>query len=568
MPWLSRFFPFLRWPVPTREDLMSDLRAGLSLGLILVPQAVAYAMLAGMPPITGLYASLIPPVLGVLFGSCQLLGAGPVALTSMLVAGSLIGMAEPESPRWVFLAIWLALLAGGIQLLMGFLRLGRLVNLLPGTVIAAFTQAAALLIILSQVPTVLGLRLPSGWGWSDLFSVHQWGAWLDWRGLLFGLLTLAFLLGTRRWSKQFPVVLIGAVVACFISWIIGFKSSGGSVVGDLPAGLPELVVPGLPGYEDFRSLLPAALVIAVVSFVEALASAKTISRQRKERWNANQELIGQGIAKLSGGFSGAFPVSASFSRSALNLFVGARTGWSAMVAFVCVLITLLWFTPVLAHLPRAFLAAVIIVPVTNLISPSFFLRLWRLSRPEASIAAATFLATLLAAPQLQWGILAGFVLALSYFMFQQAHPRIIEVGAHEDGSLRDRKRFSLTALAPDVLAVRMDADMSYITSEYLEHFVLDSCRARPEIKRVLLYAGPMNSIDTSGVDTLRFLITSLRDQGKTVYVAGLKKQVEDVLYHAGLLSLLGGEYVFRTEQSAIRALTAPPEDVTATDEAP
>src|SRR5690606_14024301 len=155
------FFPFLRWPVPTREDLMSDLRAGLSLGLILVPQAVAYAMLAGMPPITGLYASLIPPVLGVLFGSCQLLGAGPVALTSMLVAGSLVGMAEPESPRWVFLAIWLALLAGGIQLLMGFLRLGRLVNLLPGTVIAAFTQAAALLIILSQVPTVLGVRLPS-----------------------------------------------------------------------------------------------------------------------------------------------------------------------------------------------------------------------------------------------------------------------------------------------------------------------------------------------------------------------------------------------------------------------
>lgn len=557
MPWLHRFFPFLRWPVPSREDLMSDLRAGLSLGLILVPQAVAYAMLAGMPPITGLYASLIPPVLGVLFGSCQLLGAGPVALTSMLVAGSLIGLAEPESPRWVFLAIWLALMAGIIQLLMGVLRLGRLVNLLPGTVIAAFTQAAALLIMLSQVPSVLGLRLPSGWQWTDLFSA-QLLDWLDWRSLLFGVLTLAFLLGTRRWSKQFPVVLIGAIVTCFISWIMGFKASGGNVVGDLPAGLPALVMPGLPAYEDFRSLLPAAAVIAVVSFVEALASAKTISRQRKERWNANQELIGQGIAKLSGGFSGAFPVSASFSRSALNLFVGARTGWSAMVAFLCVLVTLLWFTPVLAHLPRAFLAAVIIVPVWNLISPAFFLRLWRLSRAEASIAITTFLATLLAAPQLQWGILAGFVLALSYFMFHQAHPRIIEVGAHNDGSLRDRKRFSLPPLAPDVLAVRMDADMSYITSEHLEHFVLDRCRAQPEIQRVLLHAGPMNSMDTSGVDTLRFLITSLRDQGKAVYIAGLKKQVEEVLNQAGVLSLLGGEHVFRTEQAAIAALQAAP----------
>ncbi|MDX3905990.1 MAG: SulP family inorganic anion transporter [Pigmentiphaga sp.] len=549
-----RYFPFLNWPRPTASELSADARAGFTLGLILVPQAVAYAMLAGMPPITGLYAALIPPVVSVLWGSCQLLGAGPVALTSMLVAGSLSGMAAAESARWVELAIWLALMAGAIQILIGAARLGMVVNFLPGSVVGAFTQAAALLIMLSQVPAMLGLDWSVAGAQLADGDVAALVAGVDWTAFAFGIGTLAFLFALKKHSKRLPIVLVAALAAGVISWAIGYGARGGAVVGTLPAGLPMLTLPRPLAWEDYRSLLPAAAVIALVSFVEALSSAKAISRSTRQRWNENQEFIGQGLAKVTSGLSGAFPVSASFSRSALNLFVGARTGWSALFAFLCVLISLLFLTPAIAHLPRAFLAAVIIVPVTNLISPAFFIRLWETSRPEAAIAAATAAATLIAAPQLQWGILAGFILSLGYFLYQRSHPRIVEVGVHEDGTLRDRQRFGLPRLAPDILAVRMDAALSFVTSNPLEHFIAERCRTDSTIKRVLLYAGPINSIDVTGVDTLMYLIGTLRDQGVELYLAGVKKQVEDVLDTAGITSLLPPDHVFRTEREAIDRL--------------
>jgi SulP family sulfate permease len=339
-----------------------------------------------------------------------------------------------------------------------------------------------------------------------------------------------------------------------VSWLTGYAENGGAVVGSLPAGLPTFGMPHLLAWEDYRALLPAATVIAIVSFVEALSSAKTISRKNRQRWDEDQEFVGQGLAKLASAFSGAFPVSASFSRSALNLYVGAQTGWSAVFAFVCVLAALLFLTPAIAYLPRAFLAAVIVVPVMGLVSPAFFIRLWRTSRPEAVIAVVTSIATLISAPQLQWGVLVGFILSLGYFMYQRAHPRIIEVGVHTDGTLRDRIRFSLPRLAPDLLAVRMDAALSFVTAAPFEHFITSRCRTEPGIKRVLIYAGPINSMDTTGVDTLSYLLGTLRDQGVQVYLAGLKKQVEEVLVAAGAMALIPAENLFRTENEAIRVL--------------
>ena len=553
-PSLLRWFPFLGWPRPTRLLLAADARAGFTLGLVLVPQAVAYAMLAGMPPITGLYAALIPPVISVLWGSCQLLGAGPVALTSMLVAGSLTGLASPESARWVELAIWLALMAGTIQIVVGATRFGMVVNFLPGTVVGAFTQAAALLIMLSQLPAMLGTDMQSV---QAALASGQLAVSVDWRACAFGVGTLAFLLLLKKYSRRMPVVLAAALVCGTVSWLTGFGDHGGAVVGTLPAGLPHFTLPRVLSWEDYRTLLPAAIVIAMVSFVEALSSAKTISRTNRQRWDEDQEFVGQGLAKLASAFSGSFPVSASFSRSALNLFVGARTGWSALFACICVLLSLLFLTPALAYLPRAFLAAVIVVPIMGLITPRFFLRLWRISRAEAIIAGATVVATLIAAPQLQWGVLAGFVLSLGHFLYYRAHPRIVEVALHEDGTLRDRARFDLPSLAPDLLAVRMDAALSFVTATPFEHFVTGRCRADPSIKRVLIYAGPINSIDASGVDTLSFLIVSLREQGVAIYLAGLKKQVEEVLEEAGVLATLPEGSLFRTEREAVGRLLEP-----------
>jgi SulP family sulfate permease len=553
--WLRPYAPFLSWPRPTAGSLRADARAGLTLGLILVPQAVAYAILAGMPPITGLYAALLPPLVGILWGSCGLLGIGPVALTSMLIAGSLSGLAWAGSPRWAELGVWLALMSGAIQFAIGALRLGTIVDFLSSTVVKAFTQAAALLIVLSQLPALVGMDVNQVW--SALRDGHPLLAWygFDKLGALFGLGTMAFLIVLRRYGKRYPLVVFAALCTGVLSWITGYRARGGAVVGELPAGLPDFAMPALMNWSDYRALLPAAIVIALVSFVETLASARSISRIQRVRWDGNQELIGQGLAKVVSGLSGSFPVSASFSRSALNVYSGAFSGWTAGFSFLCVLATLLWFTPLLAWLPLPTLAAVIIVSsVLNLMEPAWFVQLWRASRAETFIALATVVATLIAAPQLQWGVLAGFVLSLGHYLYQRSHPRIIEVGAHADGTLRDRQRLDLPLIAPGLLAVRMDEALNFVTASPLEHFILDRCRADPGIRQVLLHAGPINGIDSSGVETLAYLVGALRERGIALHLSGLKKQVEDVLTATKVLPLPEPGQVFATEGQAIAAL--------------
>lgn len=557
-PALSRWFPFLGWPRPGRHTLAADARAGIAVGLVLVPQAVAYAMLAGMPPITGLYAALLPAVIGVLWGSCPLLGIGPTALTAMLVAGSLAGIAHPDTPGWVELAIWLALLSGLFQILLGALRLGTIVTFLSGAVIGAFTQAAAILIVLSQVPTLLGLDTTALWlavqegplhaRLSGALAAVSPGA------LAFGVGTTIFLMTLRRYGRRWPLVLIAALATGVISWLTGYTAQGGAVVGWLPAGLPQLTLPDWPGWQALRLLLPMAAVLALVSFVETLGSARIITRHQRTRWDENQELIGQGLAKVASAASGGFATSTSFSRSALYLQGGAVSGWAPLFTLACVVASLLWLTPALAYIPRAFLAAVIAVSVLSLVTPSWFVTLWRTSRAEAGVAAAAFIATLMAAPQLQWGVLTGFVLGLGHYLYQRANPRTIEVGPHPDGTLRDRTRFALPRLAPDLYAVRMDASLNFVTAARLERTIVDACRNDPTIRRVLLHGSPINSIDSTGADMLSHLTGNLRDQGITLYIAALKQQAEDVLARAGVLALLAEGSLLRTEREAIDTL--------------
>lgn len=561
---LSRWFPFLGWPRPGRRSLAADARAGIAVGLVLVPQAVAYAMLAGMPPITGLYAALLPAVIGVLWGSCPLLGIGPTALTAMLVAGSLAGIAHPDTPGWVELAIWLALLSGLFQILLGALRLGTIVTFLSGAVIGAFTQAAAILIVLSQVPAMLGLDTTALWmalqddtSPGDRLTASL--AAFSPGALAFGVGTAIFLMTMRRHARRWPLVLLAALVTGFISWLSGYTAQGGAVVGWLPAGLPTLSLPDWPGWQSLRLLLPMAAVLALVSFVETLGSARIITRHQRTRWNENQELIGQGLAKVASAASGGFATSTSFSRSALYLQGGALSGWAPLFTLACVVASLLWLTPALAYIPRAFLAAVIAVSVLGLVTPSWFVALWRTSRAEAGIAAATFVATLMAAPQLQWGVLTGFVLGLGHYLYQRANPRTIEVGPHPDGTLRDRTRFALPRLAPDLYAVRMDASLNFVTAARLERTIVDACRADPTIRRVLLHGSPINSIDSTGADMLSHLTGNLRDQGITLYITALKQQAEDVLSRAGVLALLPEGSLLRTEREAIEVLRQAPE---------
>ena len=543
-----RALPFLNWPRPDRALLRGELLAGLTVGLMIVPQGVAYAALAGMPLVAGIYASLLPALAAVLFGASPRLSVGPTALTSLLVAASLAPLASAGSAQWVMLAAWLALLCGALQVVLGLARFGWLLNLVNSPVLMAFTQAAALLIVASQVPPLLGWS-----SWDGLLTDLQ-GLRAHAPSVAFGLGSVALLWLARRWRPTFPVVLLVVVASAGISRFTGFEGSGGAVVGSLPEGLPALVWPGWPGWSALGQLVLPVLVITLVSFLETASSAQVDSAGRNTRWDQDQDLIGQGLAKLVAGFSGAFPTSSSFSRSALNLYAGARTGWATVVSVAVVGLALLLFTPVLHHVPRPVLAAIVLVAIVGLIRPVSFVRLWRLSRVEALIAGTTLLVTLAAAPALYWGVLAGVLMSLSHFLYLRLHPRIIEVGLHPDGSLRDRHLWQLPALAPHLYALRMDAALDFATAAGFERTVAEHLEAHPDTRHVMWIAHPVNWTDVTGAEAFGRLRHALAQRGITLHLVGIKLPVEQLLRAAGHLDNGQGLRTYRTEAEALQAL--------------
>ncbi len=546
---LRRWLPFLNWPRPTKELLRGEFIAGMTVGLMLVPQGVAYAALAGMPLVTGIYASLLPAVVAVLFSSSTRLGVGPTALTSLLIGASLTGMAEPGSAHWVSLAVWLAILSGMLQAVVGFVRFGWVMSLVTSPVLTGFTQAAALLILLSQLPALLGLRT----GWHALFSqpsIHHF----DFAATAFGLGSLGLLMAAKRFKPTFPAAIVVISGTALVSWLVGFADRGGAVIGHLPSGFPSLYLPEWLSWDEFGGLFMPMMVVALVSFLETTSSAKIEHQREGTRWNENQDLVAQGLAKISSGLTGGFATSASFSRSALNLYAGAKTGWSNLFATALVLVALLWLTPELYHVPNAVLAAVVVTAVTGLFKPGELLQLWKISRVEASIGIITFVLTIATAPRLYWGVLAGVVLNLSHFLFQRLHPRIIEVGLHPDGTLRDRNLWQLPALAPDLLAVRMDAELDFASASTFERRVTEALQSRPDVRNLCLFASSVNRIDITGVETFMRLRWLLAKRGGTLILSGLKLPVEQRLQKAGALENKEHLLIFRTEAETLAAL--------------
>ncbi|HQY39258.1 MAG TPA: SulP family inorganic anion transporter [Giesbergeria sp.] len=546
---MTRWFPFLAWPRPDRELLKGEFWAGLTVGLMLVPQGVAYAALAGMPLVTGIYASLLPGLVAVLWGSSTRLGVGPTALTSLLIGTSLVGLAEPGSAQWVSLAVWIALLSGALQLVLGLVRFGWLLNLVTSPVLSGFTQAAALLILASQLPGLVGLRASL----AELVSTPGLQHF-DLTGAAMGLGSIAALLLARRYWPKFPAVIVVMGGAALLSKAMGYAEGGGAVVGLLPSGLPQPYWPGALPWSTLGALVMPVLVITLVSFLETASSAKVDHQSSGTRWNENQDLMAHGLAKISSGLCGAFATSASFSRSAINLYAGARTGWASIFSCALVLVALLWLTPALHHVPQSVLAAVVVMAITGLIQPSTLRRLWHISRVEASISATTFVITLVTAPYLYWGVLVGLLMNLSHYLYQRLHPRIIEVGLHPDGSLRDRQLWQLPPLAPDLLALRMDAELDFASASALERSVADRMAERPGLAHVCLFAQPINRVDVTGVETFARLLALVLRQGCTLHISGLKLPIEQVLERAGVLTPGPKLRIYRTDTDALQAL--------------
>jgi len=547
MAYLQRFLTFRHWPRLTAPLLRTEVLAGLTVALVMIPQAVAYAGLAGMPLVTGLYTCLIPALLAVLFGSANRLSIGPAALTCVLISASLTGMAEPGSPQWVSLAVWLALLSGAIQLLLGLGNYGWLINLVSAPVMMGFTQAASLLIMASQIPGLLGIK---AWSW-DVSNGFGWlTGWPAW----FGLTSLAALLLLRHYKPRWPGIMIVMGVASAVAYAVDYQAHG-ALVGLLPSGLPDFYLPQWPGLEMLNQLWVPAMVIALVSFLETASSARIECQRDGKRWDDSTELFSQGLAKIASAFSGSFATSTSFSRSALMLYSGARSGWSVVASVGFVLLALLFLMPALQFVPRSVMSAAVIVAVLNLFQPRQFLKLWRIDRIETLTAGVTFAITLFTAPRIYWGVLTGVLVGLSHFLHTRLHPRVIEVGLHPDGSLRDRHQWKLPALAAHVYALRLDAELDFAAASGFERAITDHLARHPDVKHVCLFAQPINRVDATGVETFGQLHRQLGNRGISLHISGLKLPVETTLRRAGELQESPQLKIYRTDTEALQALS-------------
>lgn len=543
---IQRFLTFRHWPRLSTHLARTEVLAGLTVALVMVPQAVAYAGLAGMPLVTGLYACLLPALLAALLGSASRLSVGPAALTCVLIGASLTGLAEPGSADWVSLAVWLSLLSGGIQLLLGLGNYGWLINLISSPVMMGFTQAASLLIIASQVSALLGVK---AWSW----DVQTWGAWMTGWPALFGLASLAALLLLRKFKPRWPGIMIVMAAASAVGYATDYARHG-SVVGLLPAGMPDFYWPHWPGLDTLNQLWVPAMVIALVSFLETASSARIECQRDGKRWDDSTELFAQGLAKLASAFSGSFPTSTSFSRSALMLYAGARSGWAVIASIGFVLLALLLLMPALQYVPRSVMAAAVIIAVLNLFQPRQFLKLWRIDRVETMTAAVTFAITLATTPRIYWGVMAGVMVGLSHFLHTRLHPRIIEVGLHPDGSLRDRHLWKLPPLAPHLYGLRMDAELDFAAASGFERAITDHLARHPDVQHVCLFAHPINRVDATGVETFAQLQRQLFSRGITLHISGIKLPVEQALKRAGELPANPLLKMYRTDADALQAL--------------
>ena len=552
---LGKIFPFLTWigELKDKEVLRADILAGLTVALVLIPQSMAYAQLAGLPPYYGLYISLMPVMVAALWGSSRQLATGPVAVVSIMTATALAPIAtSPE--HYIALAMFLALLVGLFQLFLGIFRLGLIVNFLSHPVIVGFTNAAALVIGLSQLSKIFGVTMPGTA--SDHFLGRIWGV-MQQVGDTTHELTLAMALGAfiimmglKKYSPKSPGVLIAVVITIVVSWLTGFEEMGGQVVGSIPEGLPNFEIP-LFSFELVGSLLPAAIAIALVGFMEAISIAKAMAAKTKDHIDPNQELIGQGLGNIVGSFTQSYPSSGSFSRSAVNLNAGARTGFSSVVTAILVVITLLFLTPLLHHLPQSVLAAVIMVAVFGLLNFNSVKHAMQVNKHDGIASIVTFVATLGLAPHLDQGILIGASLAIGLYLYRTMSPRIAFLGRHPDGTLRDANVYDNLPVDERIAAIRFDGTLYFANVSYFEEAILNVSADYPKAKFILVVGNGINQIDASGEEVLHHLLERLRDNGVQLVFSGLKHQILEILERTHLKENIGEQNIFPTSDAAL-----------------
>ena len=551
---LKRFFPFKDWisDLKNPKILQADIIAGLTVALVLVPQSMAYAQLAGLPPYYGLYASFLPVAIASVFGSSRQLATGPVAVVSLLTAAALEPIASNDPSGYVAYAIMLAFLVGIFQLSLGLLRMGVLVDFLSHPVVTGFTNAAAIIIATSQLSKLFGVNVVSADHHyqtvlnvisESLVNTHS-------PTLMMGLLAIFIILLVRKISSRYPAVLISVVITTFISWYVKFELNyGGKVIGVVPDGLPSIQMPQID-LSQLINLGTVAIAISLIGFMEAISIAKAMATQTKQRLDADQELIGQGLSNIVSSFFQGYPVSGSFSRSAVNISAGAVTGFSSVVTGIVVGITLLFLTPLLYHLPQATLAAVIITAVINLIKFKPIKYAWRVQKHDAIISVVTFFVTLLLAPELELGIIVGIVLSLGSYCYRSMRPRVICLSKNNQGVFRNSDTNNIPKCC-SISVMRFDGPLIFTNAGHFENEVIERVATKPELRYFIIDAIAINEIDATGQDMLHSLSSRLYEQKINLYFARVHKPIQKIFKETGFSTGEWSNHFHRTIDDAI-----------------
>jgi len=690
---LGSLFPFLGWLRDyNRDTLRADLLAGITVALVLIPQSMAYAQLAGLPSYYGLYAAFLPPMVAALFGSSRLLATGPVAVVSLMTAASLEHLATAGSASFIAYAVVLALLVGVFQFMLGVLRLGLVVNFLSHPVVNGFTSAAAIIIATSQLAKVFGVEVDkAAHHYQTVFMVLE-AAWRSthWPTFAMATLAIAIMLAAKRLHPRLPGVLLAVAVTTLLSWAMGFERSkrigideiasqevrvmievfngsalevqklarnrfaindkiagsgtpqsladkasllelnhelalvtlqleekkeenklqraalrdiamvavekkegrgsfvlpdevssstasegskwrldvggsaldldslpivgGGAVVGAIPKGLPSMSLPRLDMQIVFQ-LFPYAVIISLLGFMEAVSIAKAMAARTGQKLDANQELIGQGLANIIGALGSSYPVSGSFSRTAVNMQAGGVTGMSNIFSALLVLLALLFFTPLLYHLPQAVLAAVIMMAVIGLVNIQGFVHAWKTQKYEGVIAVITFVATLYFAPHLDKGILIGVGLSGAVFLHRRMRPKVTTLAMGKDGVLQcaTDKRLQLCR---HIAVVRFDGTLFFANASYLDEQIFRIRSANPALAHILLVADGINDMDSSGEEALTLLKERLTAAGIGFSLCRVKEDVLALMRRSGLLEKIGRNNIYSAEEAALEAIIA------------
>ncbi len=540
----QRFIPFLSWVGELKNPsvLKADVLSGITVALVLIPQAMAYAQLANLPPYVGLYAAFLVPIVAAIFGSSRQLHNGPVAIISLMTAAALapLGLSVEE---YIIYAATLAVMVGVIQAVLGFLRLGILVDFLSLPVIIGFTSAASIVIGSLQVSKLLGINVENGIPlYQALYSILIQISDIHIITAIFGVLSLLSIYLFKIFTPKLPGTVITVIGFIIISYLFDYEGKGGAVVGDIPKGLPGFSIPEFELSKVSQLFLPA-VVIALLSFIEAFSIAKAVASKTRQKLSADQEMVGKGFANIVAGFSFGYPVSGSFSRTAVAFSSGAKTGFSAIITGLITGITLLFFTDLLYHLPLSTLSAVIIFAVISMIKFQPFKHAWRVNPHDAIVAFIVFAGTLIFAPHLEKGIFIGVGLSIALYIYRTMTPHFSEIAKSSDGSLKDAKENNLET-SEDIALYRFDGDLYFASAGYLEKKLLNEVAIKPKLKVLALDLSGVGEIDSTGEEMLTLMAERLEVAGIRFVIVRPTFKILDTLKRTGLYQRIGEENIF------------------------